>query len=225
MHFASKIITAFCLSAFLSVTIASAQSGRKPDKPTKPTPPPSGSQTSTPPAQTTTSSETTPTDYTPKPQPAKVAIVVVDDGSSKNNQYARIMLDEFVRRLSDSETANASYAGVLKKAAAANRSKTEKDGWVVYVEIKVDHLSSSGVNYSNPDMSFNYIVYQAGSDQEKVKGKSKYQSGQSNGRGPLGMPSPIPQGTGKMTPEETGRTAADQVMIAIQANTRNPKVN
>jgi len=133
------------------------------------------------------------------------------------------MLNYFVDRLTDIQTNSPSYIGVIKKTQAVSRAKTETSGWVIFVEIRVDHFGSSGVNYSQPDMTFNYIVYKAGSDQEIARGKVKMQNLNNTGRGPLGIPQPVPTGGGKSTPEETGRSAADQVMYVIQSNTRSTR--
>ena len=222
----NKIVFAtFLLAVF--VFNASAQSGRKPEKPTKPTPPATNgtaTQPSTPPPDNSSSSTTTTSGNRSRSTAEKTPIVVADDGSTKNDRYAKTMVEYFVARLDETQ-ATSSYVGQLKKNQAARRAKTENNGWVVYVEIHVDRFGS-GMGYGQPDMTFNYIVYRAGSDQEVAKGKVKMQGTNSSnsGRGPLGIPQPVPtSSSGKSTPEETGRAAADQVMIAIQSNTRSTR--
>jgi len=220
----SRIGTIAFLFAFFGLSVLAAQSGRKPEKPTKPTPPTTTGTTTTPSSGSSDSSTTTNSNEPSRPAPAKIPILVGDDGLSKSDRYAKAMLDYFVDRLNDTRTTSPLYIGVIKKNQAISRAKTETSGWVVFVEIRVDRFGSSGINYSQPDMTFNYIVYKAGSDQEVAKGKVRMQNLNNTGRGPLGIPQPVPTvNGGKTTPEETGRSAADQVMYAIQSNTRSPR--
>jgi len=223
----NKIASIVFLLLLFGLSLIAAQSGRKPEKPTKPTPPTTSgttTQPSTPPTDNPGSSTTTTASDRTRPTAEKAQIIVADDGSTKSDRYAKAMVESFITRLDETQ-ATSSYVGQLKKNQAAARAKTENNGWVVYVETHVDRFGS-GMTYGQPDMTFNYIVYKAGSDQEMAKGKVKMQgtNSSSSGRGPLGIPQPVPTGSsGKSTPEETGRAAADQVMITIRSNTRTTR--
>ena len=224
-----KSIVVICIVALIGLSVVTAQSGRKPPKPSKssttlPDTPPS---TSSPSTSGGTGNSTTP-DTTSKPVPAKTSILIADDGYGKTERYGKVMLDQFVDRLKQSEDISPSYIGVLKKNAAIERAKSEKTGWLVFVEIRIDHFNNNSTMdpYPNsaPDMTFNYTLYQAATGLQISKGKARYQGNQTYGRGPIGLPTPIPQGgNGRYTPEETGRSAADQVLIDIQGNARGRK--
>jgi len=152
--------------------------------------------------------------------------LVADNGFGDVHDYGRIMMDSFIHTLEDSQNFSTTPIGAMKKNQAAARSKDEKSGWVIYVNITVDRARDmNGYPYQIPDMTFYYYVYVAGSDQEKSKGKVRYENYKSSyGRGPIGLPSPIPStNPSTMTPEETGRAAAREALLSMEGATRPSK--
>ena len=181
----------------LSVTIAGAQSGRKSSK-----------SVPLPPVQMPTPEPAAPVSKKEKAKPALTVVV----GFERMNYYGNAaMVDEgaalraLVERLND-------HAGVevadtkrnMTRSDALRAAKTEKEAYVIYVEINLDQMDG--------DLRMSYWVYSPQTAKIKTSGRTYPQMYRN--RGVILNPRSTVYGTRQM--EEAARDVAERILRAFQ---------
>ena len=195
LHKAVRRLFVITIVALLSLTIASAQSGRKSAKtgPLPPVPMP------TPETVAPVSKE--------KPKPALTVLV----GFERMNYYGNAaMVDEgaalraLVDRLTDHAGVEvASTARNMTRSDAIRSAKSEKEAYVIRVELNLDGMDG--------DLRMSYTVYSPQTAKIKASGQT-YPQMYSN-RGVILNPRSVVYGTRQM--EEAARDVAERILKAF----------
>jgi len=199
----------FIVAALLSLCLISAigQSGRRGAKSTSPPPPtPEPSPSPTP-------------KNTDKDEPRLALIVGIDgrDSFSRVPLYAYdVVVEACVERLGESPSVTVIPAGRdMTRGDAVTRAKEEKDGYIVWLQLRSDSMSNS----SGTDLSNAYIEYSVFAPQtaKLAAGGSTYPQAYRNKNVILKPRSGV---YGEYELKQASRDAAERILKALHISTR-----
>jgi hypothetical protein len=132
-----------------SIASSAAQSGRRAPKTAAPT------------VEAPKSPDTTATTV-PKPKPT----LLLNVGMNENGGFADLplyfysaALHTVIERLSQDASVKVNDAGNMTRGNAVNNAKAEKEGYVVFLELKLDGLNSDGYSDNAKDAVIEYWVF------------------------------------------------------------------
>jgi hypothetical protein len=185
----------FAISSLLLLlaTQAVGQSGRRAPKPPQP------------PVVPQVDPEVTPKNRQVK---QKVSLVIGREISSKHLLSEDAIFENFLRRLGEFKNVNATSAGDLKRNAAVNRARTERESIVVLMQFDVDEFQNGTIFLNSPDLDVRILILEPRTGKKKFEGKVYYKAV----GGPMLKKDNWPNGTPiRITTEAVGIEAAEQV--------------
>jgi hypothetical protein len=185
----------FAISSLLLLlaTQAVGQSGRRAPKPPQP------------PVVPQVDPEVTPKNRQVK---QKVSLVIGREISSKHLLSEDAIFENFLRRLGEFKNVSATSAGDLKRNAAVNRARTERESIVVLMQFDVDEFQNGTIFLNSPDLDVRILILEPRTGKKKFEGKVYYKAV----GGPMLKKDNWPNGTPiRITTEAVGIEAAEQV--------------
>ena len=138
----------------------------------------------------------------------KVSVLVGRKPTSKHLLSEDAIAANFVKRLGEFTNINATYVGVLDRAKAIKRAKSEDDAIVILLQYDIDEFQNGTIILNSPDMDVRVLAFDPRTGQERFKGKVYYKAV----GGPMMKKDNWPNGTPiRITTEAVGIEAAEQV--------------
>lgn len=169
----SRLLISFLIGCFLlsCAAVSLAQSGRRPRKPAAPVvvePEPAS----------------TPVAPAPKLQPSFELTVGLDDRGGFANlpsYFYTDALETIIRRLTEDSSVKVNNAGYTTRSAAMKSAKGGKDGYVVYLQLRLDTMNADGGSNNASDVVIEYTVFAPLSAQIAESGRTYARAYQNKG--------------------------------------------